>query len=328
MIKDFEAWGVERGAGNRLYWQYDVLDGGEESISGSRYEKNIRPPLNSYMYGNAMAIAKAAEMAGKNDIAKVFWNKASRIKSLLQELMWDSKMQFFKARLEKGTLCDAREAIGFIPWYFNLPDQGYERAWLQVKDKNGFDAPMGLTTAERRHPLFRANGVGTCEWDGAIWPFCTSQSLTAMANLLRNYNQNYVTKKDYFDELMTYAKSQNRDGQPYIGEYIDEVTGEWLTTDTPRSRFYNHSTFCDLVISGLVGFVPREDGSVEIDPLVPGQQWPWFCLDNLLYNRHNITILWDKTGRKYDKGKGFVIFADGKEIARRGTLGKLMVELP
>ena len=48
-------------------------------------------------------------------------------------------------------------------------------------------------------------------------------------------------------------------GRPYIGEYHDEITGDWLITGpkAARSRDYNHSTFCDLVISGLVGLVPR-----------------------------------------------------------------------
>jgi hypothetical protein len=50
-------------------------------------------------------------------------------------------------------------------------DLGYEDAWKEVLDPNGFKATFGLTTAERRHPKFRLHGVGGCEWDGAVWPF-------------------------------------------------------------------------------------------------------------------------------------------------------------
>ena len=49
---------------NGLFWQYDVRDGMEESISGSRTKKNVRPPLNSYMFGNARAVAAIARLAG------------------------------------------------------------------------------------------------------------------------------------------------------------------------------------------------------------------------------------------------------------------------
>ena len=52
---------------NGLFWQYDVRDGMEESISGSRTNKNLRPTINSYMFANARAIAAhraAGEQAG------------------------------------------------------------------------------------------------------------------------------------------------------------------------------------------------------------------------------------------------------------------------
>ena len=63
-VRDYEMWEAERGLENGLFWQYDVRDGMEESISGSRRVHNARPTLNSYMAANAMAIAQVAEMAG------------------------------------------------------------------------------------------------------------------------------------------------------------------------------------------------------------------------------------------------------------------------
>ena len=35
---------------NGLFWQFDVRDAMEESISGSRTNKNLRPTINSYMF--------------------------------------------------------------------------------------------------------------------------------------------------------------------------------------------------------------------------------------------------------------------------------------
>jgi hypothetical protein len=327
-VGDFDAWRKERGTADGMFWQYDTLDGGEESISGSRHKKNTRPPLNSYMYGTLRTIAQVAKEASRDDIAAAYSEKAAKLKSLVQEQLWDDQAKFFKARFERGGLCEAREAIGFIPWYFNLPDAGREQAWRQIKDPAGFNAPMGLTTAERRHPAFRANGVGTCEWDGAVWPFATSLTLGALANVLRNYQQDYVSKKDYFDALVDYARSHNRDGNCYIGEYLDEITGQWLTPDSDRSRFYNHSAFCDLVVAGLCGLVPRPDNVVEVHPLLPDDTWDWFCLDNVPYHGRIITVLWDRTGNKYGKGRGLHIYANGRQIARSDTLGPVAGELP
>ncbi|MEI7432381.1 MAG: glycoside hydrolase, partial [Betaproteobacteria bacterium] len=110
---------------------------------------------------------------------------------------------------------------------FKLPDTGTNcaAAWPQLTNSQGFRAPVGITTAERRHPQFRSHGVGTCEWDGAVWPFATSQTLYALANVLRDYKQSTVTSDDYFDGFLNYVHSQHSDGKPYIGEYLDEVTG-------------------------------------------------------------------------------------------------------
>jgi len=326
-IADYQAWVQERGVENGLFWQYDVRDGMEESISGGRKVQNIRPPLNCYMYADALAISKVAEMAGRDEVAREYAEKAAGLKSIIHELLWDDEAKFFKVRRPDGELADVREEIGFIPWYFDLPEPGCEQAWQQLLDPQGFAAPMGITTAERRHPQFRSHGVGTCEWDGAVWPYATSQTLTGLANVLHKRMGGFETRP-YFDALLTYARSHQYRGKPYIGEYLNEQNGTWLKPDSDRSRYYNHSTFCDLVIAGLVGLVPREDNTVVVDPLVPADAWDWFCLDNVSYHGRTLTILWDRTGRKYHKDAGLRVFADGVEIAGSDDLTRVSGKLP
>jgi hypothetical protein len=62
---------------------------------------------------------------------------------------------------------------------------------------------------------------------------------------------------------------------------------------------------------------------VEVKPLLPANTWDWFCLDNVLYHGRIITIAWDKTGKKYNKGKGLRVFADGKQIAQSKSIGRI-----
>ncbi|HEU5395799.1 MAG TPA: glycosyl hydrolase family 65 protein, partial [Verrucomicrobiae bacterium] len=201
-------------------------------------------------------------------------------------------------------------------------------AWSQLTDPRGFSAPYGITTAERRSPFFRTHGYGHCEWDGAVWPFATSQTLDGLANFLRDYHQDVLGKKDYYDAFLAYVHSQHADGKPYIGEYLDETTGQWINGKGGRSRYYNHSTFADLLITGIVGLVPRADDTVEVDPLLPDGVWNYFCLDGVTYHGHILTIIWDKDGSQYHRGAGLRVLADGKEIARGGTLGKIEGKLP
>jgi hypothetical protein len=331
LVADYRQWEKEKQLPSGLFWQFDVRDAMEESISGSRTKKNIRPTINSYMFGNARAIAAIARLAQRKDIAVEFATKAAALRWVTQETLWNPAHAFFEVALDTGGFANVREEIGFIPWYFSLPEpnRGYEAAWAQLGDEHGFRAPFGLTTAERRHPQFRSHGVGKCEWDGAVWPFATSQTLTALANVLRDYPQEVVTARDYFEVFRSYVHSQHWEGgKPYIGEYLDEKTGAWLKGDHPRSRWYNHSTFADLVIAGLVGLRPRDDDTIDVHPLVPAGTWDWFCLDDVRYHGRTLTIVWDRDGRHYGRGAGLIVFVDGRKVAGVPQLDRMTSRLP
>ncbi len=347
LVRNQEAWDQDGAPGkkwqksrlldNGLYWQIDSWEGTEYSIGGT----GIRPPVNSYMYGNNVAIAHIAELAGDKALAEKYLRKAEKLKQLIQDSLWDAQSRFFKVRrnsqapidqyknqsaekCDPGKLVSVRELFGYVPWYFNLPDKGkgYEADWKQLTDPNGFRAEYGPSVAERRHPGFKINERG-CEWCGASWPYATSQTLTALANLLNNYSQQSVTGSDYFELLKTYTRSHHRKRQdgsvvPWIDESLNPDTGEWIPTegDPPRGKDYNHSTYCDLIITGLVGLRPRADQIIEVNPLIPVGTWDYFCLDHVLYHGQIITILYDKTGKKYGKGKGLSVYANGRMIAR------------
>jgi hypothetical protein len=309
-----------------FYWQADVQDAMEETISGGRKKKYLRPSINAYMYGNAKAIGNIAQLAGDNLKAATYFQKAADLKEKVHQKLWNEQQQFFEThRIDSSA--NVREAIGFMPWYTHMAkdEAKYGVAWLQAGDEKGFSAPYGQTTAERRHPLFRTHGVGKCEWDGAVWPFATSQTLTAMANYLNDYSHPIISDSLYFAELEKYMQSQHMRGKPYIGEYLDETTGYWLKGDQERSRYYNHSTWNDLIITGLCGLRPRADQTLEVNPLLPKDKWAYFCLDNVPYHGHSLTILWDSDGSRYHAGKGLRIYVNGVLKGQRNDIGKIII---
>lgn len=188
--EEFARWKSTNRLDNGLYWQGDVQDGMEESISGGRKKQYARPTINSYMAANAKALSKISLMENRQQQAAAYDSDYKQQLRLIEEKLWNKDHQFFET-LRGDTSAQVREAIGYMPWYCNLfegqdgKDQ-YDAAWQQLTDEKGFSAPYGLTTAERRHPQFRSHGTGTCEWDGAIWPFATSQTLTGLANYLND----------------------------------------------------------------------------------------------------------------------------------------------
>ena len=339
-----------------MYWQNGHDDGMEFNIN-SRQTKDIlrgapgyRPTMNAYIWADAIAIASAADLACDNATAKEYRLKAAGLKENLQKKLWDPKRQFFFHMFKQDEEANGfkvkaltlthqsgrhagseygRELIGYVPWQFSMPDagKGYEVAWKKLLDKDGFAAPFGPTTVERNDPMFLLK-KSCCWWSGQSWPYATSQTLKAMANLLQEYDQKEVTGADYVKLLQTFAKTHRKNGKPYLAEACHPDSGSFEGHDGyNHSEHYFHSSFNDLVITGLVGLHPRDDDTLELKPLAPAD-WAYFALDGVPYKGHLVSVVWDRDGTRYHRGKGLRLFADGKEIAASEKLEPLSTKLP
>ena len=363
LLKNYEMWEAERrDKNNTLFWQYDTADGMEHTASGRILNNGVdaftvtatRPTINSYMYGDAMAIAQMAHLLDKPSVLASFSEKANRIKKSVQDRLWNKDLNFFtvlpKNYVQTDSPLNIRELIGYVPWYFNLPDDKieYATAWQKIKDTLGFAAPRGLTVTERSHPYFQISYKGhECQWNGPSWPFATTQTLKALANHINNYtNHQMVSKKDYYELLLQYAKSHKRTNQKgetlnWIDENLNPFSGDWISRTrlktwdngtwsserggVERGKDYNHSGFCDLVISDLLGLKPQIDGSIKLKPMVP-ESWDWFCIDRVISNGREIRVVWDKYGEKYKLGQGFMIFINDKLVKKSPTLKDITID--
>jgi glycogen debranching enzyme len=206
---NYAAWEKTHLDPNGLFWQIDDRDGMEMSIGGSGY----RPTINSYMFGDAMALSEIAMWDWKADESVEYRLKAEKLRELVETKLWNETARFYetlpRGQNDPDKTVNVRELIGYVPLYFNLPNPGREAAWRELLDSNGFAAPFGPTTAERRNPNFMFQNPHECLWNGPSWPYATSQTLTAMANLLNNYKQTYISKADYLELLRTYTRSQH-----------------------------------------------------------------------------------------------------------------------
>ena len=333
MKANYGEWEKSHGRDTGLFYQIDNYDGMEFSISGN----GERPTINSYMYADARALAEVARRLGKTDEADEWDKKADKLLSLINERLWDKDAEFYKNRSESTgyELADVREEIGYIPWLYGIPSEDKAVAWKFLNDEKHFKAPFGPTTAEKCHPRFMFEHTHMCLWNGPSWPFSTCQTLGALAKLLHGYDQQVMTKADYFDLLLKYASCHyiERDGvrELWIDENLDPFTGEWLArkrmiaggrADWDRGVDYNHSTFCDLVISGLAG-IDYTNGTLTVEPLFGDGQISYFCLDGVMCGDKSVTVLYDKDGKRYGQGAGLFVFADGELKAKSDTVGKL-----
>jgi hypothetical protein len=348
MKAQYRGWVAEHFDPAHGLFRWDGLHDGMEQNINSRQTadpeagaEGYRPTLNSYMYADAMAISRASALLGDSATAAAYAARAGAIKRRVQDELWDPRRQFFlhqfahdeqggiraKTRTyETGKFAGSphgRELLGYVPWQFNLPDPGYEVAWRFLMDSAHFFAPYGPTTVERHDPLFYIS-PRCCFWSGNSWPFATTQTLVAMANLLNDYRQSVVTKRDYFALLAAYTRTQRLGGRPYVAEGANPDNGSWEGYNTfYHSEHYFHSGYADLIITGLVGLRPRADSVIEVNPLAP-DSWPYFALDDVLYHGRRISILWDRDGTRYGRGRGLTLFADGRRIANTPRLERLV----
>jgi hypothetical protein len=459
---------------NSLYFQSPLADATEFTETSMHSTDffgggtGYRPTINSYLYAGALAISQIAARVGDTANASSFATRAAELKAGVQAALWDPQRQFFMQVYNDnatnsgiaGTRTTWREAMGFAPWAFELPDATFSAAWQQLEDPRRFAGPYGLTTLERFHDLeaeqativdanlqastsasnggyvgqfdnanssvqftvespgagtfpvqvFFANGAGAtathtlivngataspitvtypptgdggtfsnsqvvtvrvpmtagantlrfsrgtgvgveldriganpyfgyqsfpaaqnhddascCHWNGPSWPYATSMTLTGLANLLQGYPaQSYVTKQTYYELLRQFADQQHRDGIPHVAEAANADTGEWVYDAVNFSEHYNHSSFVDLVLTGLLGIKPQADDRLVLEPLVP-DSWSYFAVQNLAYHGRLLSIVWDLDGTHYNVGAGLQVFEDGTRIFESPNLSNATI---
>lgn len=319
--------------------------GGKDGFTGG---DAFRPSVNSYMFANARALSRMAEMAGDTAMAKEYANRAEALRRRVLADLWNPKLGHFADRHQKATEfvkywqpIRNRELVGYLPWMFDLvPDDArYSAAWSHLLDPNSLAGKAGMRTVEKGYEYYmrQYRYLGTapeCQWNGPIWPYQTTQVLTGMANLLDHYEaRGPVTRSVWMQELRKYTNLhfQSRDGKEKIDleeDYHPETGNPIVGLD--RSHHYFHSGYIDLILTGIVGIRPRADDVLEVNPLLPGagdtQALDWFRIERVPYHGRLVSITWDVDGRRYGR-RGLTIAADGVELAHRDTLGRIEVPL-
>lgn len=302
--------------------------GGKDGFAGG---EAFRPTINSYMYGNALAISRIAKMSGNPSLSEEFDLKAQNLKELVERNLWNESLQHFTDRFQVSNqyvkywdFIRGRELAGFAPWYFNLPSDTmhYTKAWKHLTDTSKLLGKYGYRTNEPAyefyfHQFLWHEGKRGSQWNGPSWPYQTSMMLTGMANVLHNYHQDVIDNSDYLHALRLYTRQHYlSNGKINLVENYDPNRGEPIV-HYYWSNHYNHSTYNNLIISGLCGINALASDSVWINPLVD-ESIEYFVLDNLKYHGHDLTVVYDRSGEKYNLGKGLTVLVDGKRTTLVG----------
>jgi hypothetical protein len=337
MKQMYNEWSDHYDADKNLYYIPAMPDATEYTIAsidasggtgGFDDGEAYRPTINSYMYANAKAIARVASMKGDETTTKEYLQKAASLKLHVEQDLWNDSLLHFCDRFKVSNqyvhywnFIRGRELAGMAPWYFDLPENNgrYNAAWNHVFDTAELLGPFGFRTNEPSYQYYFKllafyGGKPSSQWNGPSWPYQSSQALTGLANFLNDYTQHNVSPSDYLKLLRLFARQHYLpDGKINLVENYDPNHGGpivfWYW-----SNHYNHSTFNNLIITGLCGIRPSEGDTLTVHPLVDSSIH-YFCLQHVLYHGHELTVIYDRNGDHYNLGKGTVVWVDGKKTA-------------
>lgn len=323
LISYFDAFCENQRAENGMYKGVDNYDGMELSISAI----GIRCTVNAYIYGNAYGIYKILEKQGDSR-AERYAKFANELKTKINAKLFVEDFYYHQPLNDGETISKfhpnftnpsrkygVKELSGYVPFYFGIPEEKHQTAWKYLVDERVFKDEYGLTTADKSDEQFRYPFNHMCLWNGPVWPFATSQTLTGLIDALKRYGGAVpITADDFCDALCDYAKSQhiteNGVMRPWIDENLDGATGEWIAKnilsvsdreDKYRGKDYNHSTYLDLIISGLCGVTVTSD-KVEFKPLI-GKRIQSFSLSGVKVGEKLYDIKYDTNGYRVTERK-------------------------
>ncbi len=329
-------WERVHGTETGLFWSRDGRDAMEFSISGTRNGKpvpGLRPTLNSYMCADYRALYELSAEEGHP--REGYLARSEDIRRRMEDILF--RDGFYKAIHPENENYAAvrtlptenvpRELIGFIPWYFDIPAAERDGLFDLLGDPHAFYAREGLTTAEQSDPRFLFPADHECLWNGYVWPFATSQTLTA---LLRAIRRTPATRERYTE--LFYKLLRQYAAQHYLEEdgmrrmWIDEVGApdhhEWTSRTIlknagwqpgkggrERGKDYNHSTYADILLSALTG-VDVCGEEVTFAPVIPADMRR-YTVDDLYIRGARYRVEYDRDGAESGT-PGFSVYKEGK----------------
>ncbi len=297
----------------------------------------VRPSVNAYMYGNLKSLASLYHQTAPHSAKSRYYTaRAQKLQQQVLTTLWNPDDQFFNSLSAGDNTYGAtdhearvRESVGYTPWYFRLipenASQPYHKAWDMFGSEQGFSNTKGMTTAERSHPYYNEQAYA---WNGRGWPFQNSVVYKSFAHYLRYYKKQVGTAdKELLLTHIHQLAALHGQKELNIGEWYIPSSG----TEFGGEKDYFHSTFPDIIIEDLIGFVPSHDHSFTLHPLVPEGKWEYFFLGNLRYHGHDVDISWKKDGNHRKKGDQplLYVWVDGKLVVKmNNTDTPVTVRLP
>ena len=306
--------------GQEYMSRYQAVDPGADRAgwsSGMRL-KGVDVTVYGYRLFRALErVAGGAGGAGGPASAARWRAAAERTARALREAMWDPAAgMFFDVNPATGARTGVKAAVCFYPYWTDVVDQrhldGLER---HLFDPAEFWTPFPVPSSSADDPLFSPDAEWkgkrhNCPWNGRVWPMTNAHVAEALAHVVRAHRPDWAPRLGHllrrFVRMMTFHGRADRQncfehyhpytGRPSVYRGIDD---------------YQHSWVNDLIVSHLMGVLPRGEAGVTVWPLALGVGRA--LLDGLSVAGHRVRV---ELG-----GRRFRVRVDGRAAAA-GRVGE------
>ena len=171
------------------------------------------PDLNGYLYAEKLYLARLCEAAGRNDDAATLRTEAGKLRTLINEVLWDKTEGFYADRYAgQGRFIGVAGTEGWIPLWAGVPDSLQASSTANIiTDPTLFHTLMPFPTLAVRAAGF-APDKGY--WRGPVW---LDQAGFALAGL-RRYGIS-TTADELLHQLLTAQNGITEKGTPLFENY-------------------------------------------------------------------------------------------------------------
>lgn len=312
---------------NNYLIEYSVpaLTGYDADALSFFYDKGAMDRTESaYVWWNAETGRAMWSYIGDLKSANALGATASKIRSAILNLLWDSTAGVFKQRdAQSGNLIPWKEIDNFYPFTVGLVPAApeYLAAYSYWTTPNHFAIfPPYVSDQTDYAACMAADNSPTLNFGG----FPGTAGLRLLSSTLRNYPTAGLTAHDY--ERMLYwtgwLEFVNGDGAwPDSNEFLNTWDS---STQQINYRSWIHYDFLGnynwTIVEDIAGLRPRTDTTIELSPIDIG--WDYFVLDQVPYRGHNLTIAWNRPGSTPQHGlpSGYSLYVDGNHAFTIDTL--------
>ncbi len=271
--------------------QHQLETGMDDLYRWGRVNANQRydaVDATSYAFANLVATAKLCSVVGDTAHARTFQQAAQKTQNALNTDLWDfEKQAFFDKNQTTGDLAtDYLTITTFYPFFAGAAHPSKRSMFKDfLLDPSHFNLSYPVPALPKSHPDFDPQAF----WQGPSWPAATFHVIDAFAKTAKNFQREWL---DQAGELFLKAAYNHLNPRADFYERYNPLTGTGLSS----FRDYMHSSWIDLFVRHIAGFIPLSTRTFLVDPLPMGLTW--YRMDNIPFGGHTLGIEW----RRYASG--------------------------